>query len=156
MFVGGIREQEHGPPRFRVRQGHNVSDKVQRGIPFPDQLRNRSSGRDRPVRHHSFSETFGTRHVLLQEHTKRPNDPSQSRQARVQPVHSLQELHQLARSLGEPHGSQVGQPLRIVLEFPLRVHFPTPCDASLEKSALVNRTVRTDLVQALQDQIPVH
>ena len=65
----------------------------------------------------------------------------------------MQELHQLARGLGAPHGSQAGQPLRIVLEFPLRVHFPTPCDASLEKSALVSSIIQTDLFQALQNQV---
>ena len=44
MFVGSIREHEHRPPRFRVRQGHSVSDEVLRGIPGPDQLRGPFSG----------------------------------------------------------------------------------------------------------------
>ena len=50
MFVRGIREHEHCPPRLRVRQGHTVSDEVLHGIPGPDQLRSLFSGRDRPVR----------------------------------------------------------------------------------------------------------
>ena len=91
--------------------------------------------------------------MLLQEHMKRPNDLNQSRQRRAQPVYSLQELHQLARTLVAPHRNQAGQPLRIVLDFPLRVHFPTPCDASLKKSALVSRSVQTDLFQAPQNQV---
>ena len=152
MFVGSIRKHEHRKPRFRVRQGHSVSGEVLRGIPRPGQLRGPFSGRNRPVRCHSFNATIGARHMLLQEHTKRPNDLCHSRQRRAQPAHSLQELHELARNLGAPHRSQAGQPLRIVLGFPLRVHFPTPCDVRLEKGAFVSRRVQADVVEALQNQ----
>ena len=103
MFVGSIREHEHLPPRFRVRQGHSVSDEVLRGIPGPNQLRGLFSGRTRQVRRHSYSATGDARHMLLQEHTKRPNDLCHSRQRRAQPVYSRQTLHQLACSLGAPH-----------------------------------------------------
>ena len=42
--------------------------------PIFDQLRGLFSGIGRPVRRHSFSATLGARHMLLQEHTKGPND----------------------------------------------------------------------------------
>ena len=49
MFVRGTREHEHPPPRFRVRQGHSVNDKVLRGIPGPDQMEDLFSGQNHPV-----------------------------------------------------------------------------------------------------------
>ena len=72
---------------------------------------------------------------------------------RAQPVHSLPELHQLARNLGAPNGNEAGEPLTIVLVFLLRVNVPTLRDSGVEKSALVSRSVQADLFQALQNQV---
>ena len=85
--------------------------------------------------------------------TKRINNVCHAQLTRTQPINSLQEMHQLARSLGPPHGCQARRPLRIVLDLPLRVDLPAPSDASLDKGALVCRSVQADLVQALQDQL---
>ena len=131
----------------------SVSDKILSRLPGPDQPRVPVPGRDRPVRCHTFCATLGARQMLLQENTKRMNNLCHARQIRTQPINSLQELHKLARSLGPPQGYQARQPLRVVLDLPLRVHLPAPSDASLEKVTLVSRSVQSDLFQALQDEL---
>ena len=136
-----------------MRQSRSVSDKILRRLPRPDQPRGPFSGRDRPVRCHTYSTTLDARQMLLQENTKRRNNLCHAQQKRTQPINSLQELHQLACSLWPPHGCQALQPLRIVLDLPLRVHLLAPSDASLEKGSLVSRSVQSDLFQALQDQL---
>ena len=87
MLVGGIREHEYRPPRFRVRQSHSVNDEGLHRLPDPDQLGGQFSGRNRPVSSHSFSATLGAHHALLQEH-KRPNDLRHPRQRRKNRISS--------------------------------------------------------------------
>ena len=65
LFVGSIREHEHRPPRFRVRQGHSQSVKVLRGISGPGQLLGSFFSRNRPFRRNVFSATLDARHMLL-------------------------------------------------------------------------------------------